>query len=88
MRRGDDAVAREHFENALDAIDHEVYYFTSYERYRALIGLGALAARAKDYREARRRLREALEANPRGDWAYLYLGGVLLEADKDYRRAR
>ena len=87
MRRGDDAEARQHFETALDAIDDQVYYFTSYEKYRALIGLGALAARAKDYQQARRRLTEALEINPGGDWAYLYLGGVLLEADKDYRRA-
>ena len=39
MSRGDDAAARKHFDNALDAIDDEVYYFTSYEKYRALIGL-------------------------------------------------
>ncbi len=85
MRRGDEAAAREHFENALDAIDQEVYYFTSCEKHRALIGLGALAAPTKDYPQARRRLRETLDTNPRGDWAYL--GGALLEADRDYRRA-
>ena len=81
MRRGDDAAARVHFERALQSIELGRYYFTPYEEYRALTGLGALAARSQEYSDARRLLTRALEVNPDGDWAYLYLGGVHLEAD-------
>ena len=80
-------MAEKHFDTALKAIEEGVYSFEGYEKYRALIGLGALAARSKDYSQARRYLEEALEVNPAGDWAYLYLGGVMLEADKDFNGA-
>ena len=87
LRRGQDANARARFETALDVVRTGVYYASPYEEYRAAIGLGALAARRKDYEESRRYLSRALEVFPDGDWAYLYLGGVLMEADGDYPAA-
>ncbi len=87
LRNGNDVAARAHFETALRSVELGHYYFTPYEEYRALIGLGALAARTQEYSDARRLLTRALEVNPAGDWAYLYLGGVQLEADGNYEGA-
>ena len=87
LRNGNDGAARAHFESALRSIELGRYYFSTFVEYRALTGLGALAARTQDYSDARRLLTRALEVNPAGDWAYLYLGGVQLEADGNYEGA-
>ena len=84
LKRDDDARARDYLESALRYLAGSVYTQSGDEKYRAHVGLGAIAARAQQYAEAREHLLTALEINPRGDWAYLYLGGVIMEQDGDY----
>jgi protein O-mannosyl-transferase len=86
LKRGDDVQAAQYLESALQYLDGEVYIQSSDEKYRAHVGLGAIAARARKYPEAKQHLTTALEINPRGDWAYLYLGGVIME-EGDYASA-
>lgn len=87
MKRGDDKRARSYLETALQYLDTSVYLQSDAEKYRAHVGLGAIDARSQKYAEARQHLNKALEINPRGDWAFLYLGGVMMEGDGDYDRA-
>lgn len=87
MNRGDDATARRHFELALRSLVSSTYVQIPYDRYRAEIGVGALDARAHSYAQARKHFENALQIYPEGDWGYLYLGGISLEADGDYPRA-
>jgi len=68
-------------------MDSDRYTRFPYELYRAEVGLGAIAARAGNYGQAREHLEKAIAINPRGDWGYLYLGGVFMEESGDYARA-
>jgi len=87
LKRGDDAAARNMLNSVLEYMQAGHYVFDPNDRYRAYVGLGAIAARAGRYPEAREYLQKAIESNPRGDWGYLYLGGVYMEADGDYSTA-
>jgi tetratricopeptide (TPR) repeat protein len=87
MKRNDDVSARRHLQRALESLVAGKYVQLPYEKYRAHVGLGALEARARRFQEARQHFQEALAIHPQGDWAYLYMGGVYLEADGDYARA-
>jgi len=87
MNRGDDAAARGQLELALKSLLGTTYAQVPYDRYRAEIGVGALDARAHNYGQARKHFESALQIYPAGDWGYLYLGGISLEADGDYPRA-
>jgi len=87
MARGDDAGTRLHLEAAARALDNRAFIQQDYERYRTEVGLGALDARARNYVSARAHLERALQMYPQGDWGYLYLGGIALEADHDYAKA-
>lgn len=87
LKRGEDASAATNLEKAIASLDSGRFIDWTYERYRAYVGLGAIAARAQDYPKARRLFEQAVEVNPNGDWGYLYLGGVLLESDRDYPNA-
>jgi tetratricopeptide (TPR) repeat protein len=64
-----------------------MYMHSATDRYRAHIGIGALDARAGKFADARAHLETALHYNPAGDWGYLYLGGIAMEADNDYPKA-
>ena len=87
IKRGDDTRAESYLETALQYLESNVYVQSDWERYRGHVGLGAIAARGQKYVEARQHLNKALELYPRGDWAYLYLGGVIMEEDGDYASA-
>jgi tetratricopeptide (TPR) repeat protein len=87
LKRGDNVQARQYLETALQSLDNPVYMQAAEEKYRAYVGLGAVAARVQQYPEAKEYLVKALEIKPRGDWAYLYLGGVIMEGDGDYPAA-
>jgi tetratricopeptide (TPR) repeat protein len=65
----------------------DTYVVYPYELYRAYVGLGAIDARAGRFAEAREEFKKAIEVNPNGDWGYLYLGGIFMEADRDYPKA-
>ena len=87
LKRGEDDLAKTNLETALRSLQSDVYPQAVTEKYRAEVGLGALAARGQRYAEAKDHLKQALEINPRGDWAYLYLGGVVMEGDGNYEMA-
>jgi Tfp pilus assembly protein PilF len=87
IKRGDDAGAKNNLEAALRSLNDKVYVQAENEKYRALVGLGAVEARAKQYSEAKVHFKQALEINPRGDWAYLYMGGVLMEGEGNIEQA-
>src|SRR5205807_1971663 len=81
IKRGDDEAAKNNLDAALVSLNDKVYVQAENEKYRALVGLGAVEARAHRYPEAKEHFKQALDINPRGDWAYLYLGGVLMEGE-------
>ena len=87
LKRNDDATAKQHLDLALHYLDDQRFAQFNLERYRVHVGLGAIAARSGDFVNARQHFETALQIQPNGDWAYLYLGGVFAEADKDYPRA-
>jgi len=87
MKRGEDAAAKGLLDSSVEYMKSDRYVRFPYEMYRAHVGLGALAARAGRYAEATEHFQEAIEINPNGDWGYLYLGGVFMEADGDYNKA-
>lgn len=87
LKRGEDEIARSLLESALGYIDSGRYIYVPADRYRAEVGLGAIAARKGDWEEAKLHCEKAIAINPAGDWGYLYLGGVLMEANRDYPNA-
>ena len=87
LKRNEDENARKLLASAEQYMRGDTYVRYPYELYRAYVGLGAIEARATRYAEAREYLKKAIEVNPNGDWGYLYLGGVLMEADRDYPQA-
>ena len=87
LKRSEDDAARKLLVSAQETMQADTYVVYPYEQYRAYIGLGALDARAGRFAEAREQFRKAIEVNPNGDWGYLYLGGVFMEADGDYPKA-
>src|SRR5439155_23178657 len=87
MKRSDDAMAQSLLESSVRYMDSDRYTRFPYELYRAEVGLGAIAARAGNYGQARQHLEKAIAINPRGDWGYLYLCGVFMEETGDYTRA-
>lgn len=87
MSRSNDAAARQQLSLALASLAGNTYVQIPYDRYRAEIGIGALDARARNFADAKRHFETALQVFPDGEWGYLYLGGISLEADNDYPRA-
>lgn len=87
LKKGDDGKAKTYLDSAQRYLDEPVYAHPRDERYRTYVGQGAIAARARDYAAARKFLEQALTSNPRGDWAFLYLGGIAMEADSNYPEA-
>ncbi len=87
IKRGEDAVAQSLLESSVRYMESDRYVPVPNELYRAQIGLGAIAARMGRYQEARENFEKAIGTNPRGDWGYLYLGGVFMEANGDYGKA-
>ncbi len=87
LKRNDDATAKDLLVSAEQYMQSDKYVRYPYELYRAYVGLGAIEARAGRYAEAREHFKKAIEVNPNGDWGYLYLGGILMEADGDFPRA-
>jgi Flp pilus assembly protein TadD len=87
LKRNDDGTAQKLLTSAQQTMQSGTYVVYPYEQYRAYVGLGAIEARAGHFAEARSQFQKAIEVNPAGDWGYLYLGGVLLEADHDYPKA-
>jgi tetratricopeptide (TPR) repeat protein len=87
LKRNEDEAARNLLASAEQYMQSDTYVRYPYELYRAYIGLGAIEARAGRYTEAREHFKKAIEVNPNGDWGYLYLGGVFMEADRDYTQA-
>jgi tetratricopeptide (TPR) repeat protein len=87
LKRNDDSGARKLLMSAQQSMQADTYVVYPYEQYRAYVGLGALDARAGRFVEAREEFKKAIEVNPNGDWGYLYLGGVFMEADRDYPKA-
>ena len=87
MKRSEDAVAQSLLESSVRYMDSDRYARFPHELYRAEVGLGAIAARAGKYAEARQHFERAIQINPAGDWSYLYLGGVFMEETGDYTRA-
>jgi len=87
LKRNDDASAKDLLVSAEQYMESGRYVRYPYELYRAYVGLGAIEARAGRYAEAREQFKRAIEVNPTGDWGYLYLGGIFMEADGDYPKA-
>jgi protein O-mannosyl-transferase len=87
IKAGQDDLAKANLEASLKSLASTTYLQADNEKYRAEVGLGALAARHQQYAEAKDHLNEALKINPRGDWAYLYLGGVVMEGEGNYELA-
>ena len=87
IKSGQDNLAKANLEASLKSLESTIYLQADNEKYRAQVGLGALAARHQQYAEAKDHLNEALKINPRGDWAYLYLGGVVMEEGGNYELA-
>jgi tetratricopeptide (TPR) repeat protein len=87
LERGDDLRARQSLERALAALAKPQYAQVPYDAYRAHVGLGAIEARARRFEAARQQLETARQIYPQGEWPYLYLGGIAMEADGDFGRA-
>ncbi|HYR89109.1 MAG TPA: tetratricopeptide repeat protein [Terriglobia bacterium] len=87
MKRSEDAIAQSLLESSVRYMDSDLYVRFPFELYRAYVGLGAIAARAGKFAEAKQDFEKAIGIHPRGDWGYLYLGGVFMEANGDYARA-
>ena len=87
LNRGDDINARHHMETALFSMDSGKYSQLPDDYYRVHIGLGAILARTRSYPQAREHLEAAKKADPKGEWPYLYLGGIAMEADNDIPKA-
>lgn len=87
LNRGDDVNARHHMETALFSMDSRKYSQLPDDYYRVHIGLGAILARQRNYPPAIEHLNAAKQADPKGEWPYLYLGGIALEAENDIPKA-
>jgi tetratricopeptide (TPR) repeat protein len=87
LNRGDDNGARLRMETALASMDSGKYSQLPDDYYRAHIGLGAILARSRNYPQAREHLEAAKQADSKGEWPYLYLGGIAMEADNDMPKA-
>lgn len=87
LNRGDDNGARLRMEVALASMDSGKYSQLPDDYYRVHIGLGAILARSRNYPQAREHLEAAKQADPKGEWPYLYLGGIAMEADSDIPKA-
>jgi tetratricopeptide (TPR) repeat protein len=87
LGRGDDANAAIHLTKGLDLLNSQKYAVLPDDLYRAQIGIGAVFARARNYKAAREHLEAAQQLVPDGDWPHLYLGGISMEADNDIPKA-
>jgi protein O-mannosyl-transferase len=87
LKRQDDAKAKQLLESALGYLNDTRFAQFPFEKYRAHIGLGAVMARSGQFDSAVQHFETAIRIQPNGDWGYLYLGGVSLERDKDYKKA-
>jgi tetratricopeptide (TPR) repeat protein len=87
IKRSEDQAARDLLESSLQYMDAARFVYVPADRYRAEVGLGAIAARMRAWDEAKRHLEKAIEINPGGEWGYLYLGGVFMQANGDYAGA-
>ena len=87
LKQNDDTLARAYLESALQFSGDKRFVQIPFELYRTQIGLAAVFIRAGKYEEGRSHLHKALEINPQGDWAYLYLGAIAMEGPQDYAEA-
>ncbi|MEO5924667.1 MAG: tetratricopeptide repeat protein [Bryobacteraceae bacterium] len=87
MKRGDDVNAARRLNQALDSFNSGRYSILPDEYYRVHVALGAVLARSKSFAQAREHLEMARTLAPKGDWPYLYLGGISMEADNDVPKA-
>jgi tetratricopeptide (TPR) repeat protein len=83
LGRSDDQNAADQLGRAITSLSDARFSQVPYDAYRARIGLGGILARAHDYPRARALLAEARDMYPAGEWSYLYLGGIAMEADND-----
>jgi tetratricopeptide (TPR) repeat protein len=87
IQRNDDDRAKSHLEAALRAWQDKRFVQRPFEAYGTDVGLAVLALRQHDYTAAQSHLANALEVNPDGDWAYMYLGVIYMERDHNYAAA-
>jgi tetratricopeptide (TPR) repeat protein len=87
LKRNDDRAALQHLNRALQTLANPAYAQLPHDVYRAHIGLAAVLLRARDYNRARTHLETAMHIYPKGEWSYLYLGGMYMEKDADALRA-
>lgn len=82
-----DSDARFHLEQALAHLQNSIYFHPANEDARVYLNLAAIAARKMEYTQARDYLKKALQINPESGAAYVYLGGVMMESEKDFESA-
>lgn len=87
MARNEDAQAKNHFEQALAHLQNSIYFHPPMEDARAYLDFGAIAGRAREFNQAKQYLEKAIQINPDSAAAYTYLGGVLIESDRNYDSA-
>jgi tetratricopeptide (TPR) repeat protein len=87
LDRNDNKQAQECFAQAWERMSDERFIQDVYEKYRAKLGMGIVAAREARIEEARKLLYQALEYDPRGDGAYATLAAVFVNQDRDYAKA-
>jgi tetratricopeptide (TPR) repeat protein len=87
LKRGDEAGTNEHLKKAEAVLAEGKYTFQPYETYRTFVGLGVIEARKQNNAAARAYLEKARVAHPQGEWPYLYLGAIAMEADNNIPQA-
>jgi protein O-mannosyl-transferase len=87
LTNNQDGQAKYHLEQALASLQNPVYYQPANEHARVYLNLAAVAARANQFPIAKQYAEEALKIDPESAAAYVYLGGVIMESDKNYNVA-
>jgi tetratricopeptide (TPR) repeat protein len=87
LNRGDDANAARHLNRAAESLSSQKYSQVPFDVYRAHIGLAAILARTRNYAAAREHLSTAQKMYPVGEWSYIYMGGIDMEADNNLPKA-
>src|ERR1051326_1932820 len=87
LKRKSDTATKEVLEAALAYLDDPRYLPNRYGHYLVDLDLGYMSARKGNFDDARSHFEKALQLEPTGDMAYVYLGGVLLEKDNNFTQA-
>jgi protein O-mannosyl-transferase len=87
LNRGEEGLARSNFESALRYWNDKKFVQLPFMGYMSYLGLGMLSLRAGKHAEAQGYLERALEINPQGDWAQLYLGVISMEGKNNIPEA-